>query len=188
VGIRGLVRALAFSVRRSRRAVEWADGAEVGCGGHLAGGRRDVRSHDSPSQAWYLSPGARLRVLAMRSWKVVLLALGILAAIALLALACCVGLFYGIAWVGSRTAYAPGFSEAAFNQIRVGMTESEVVGLVGKPLGKWVDPKGPWRSETLVTFYYTEPDPRGNECYYRRFVTFNESGRVSEIISDFWID
>src|SRR5688572_28611084 len=43
---------------------------------------------------------------------------------------------YCIVWPSIGTAFAPHYSESGFNRIKPGMTESEVLHLIGYPLGK----------------------------------------------------
>src|SRR4051794_35820341 len=76
-----------------------------------------------------------------------------------------VGPLVGMVWwiggdvyqaVVDSTQYSSGYSEAAFEQIQEGMTQDEVVQLLGQPLGthagnpgvvRWYGPPGSWVGE-----------------------------------------
>ena len=93
----------------------------------------------------------------------------------------CFGLGFGSNWFAHapRTVYAVGFDETRFQQLRIGMSQSEVEAAVGQPLAK--DPK---RDDVPfeIWFYSLGEIPRAN--YWRRWVIF-ENGRVSLILSDY---
>ena len=71
--------------------------------------------------------------------------------------------------------YAPGFTQRAFDQVRLGMTQSEVRQLLGEPLGV----RG-------RAWYYSDPSNYG--VYHAKIVVFSEdllvSRRVSYIMHD----
>lgn len=62
--------------------------------------------------------------------------------------------------------YAPGFTQRAFEQVRPGMTESEVRQLLGEPLG--VQGRA---------WYYSDPSNYG--VYHAKIVVFSEDLLVS---------
>jgi hypothetical protein len=64
-----------------------------------------------------------------------------------------------------RTTFAPGFTEAKFDSIRTGMSESEVISVLGKPLEKDGHPdRRYWR-------YSTGPP---DSSYWFRVLTFQD--------------
>ena len=77
-----------------------------------------------------------------------------------------------------RTVYPKGFSDAAFQKVAVGMAESEVIRLVGKPLEtSWV--------QTPETWFFDER-PGGAEGHKlfggnERAILFGDDGTVSQV-------
>jgi outer membrane protein assembly factor BamE (lipoprotein component of BamABCDE complex) len=101
---------------------------------------------------------------------------GLVAGVALAALAVCSGCGCGLVRDGSE--YATGFSEERFARVAPGMTEAEVLALLGPPLG-----------EDSGRFHETwEYSPRGG---LRRFfagprdVVLDDAGRVQEVAAAF---
>jgi outer membrane protein assembly factor BamE (lipoprotein component of BamABCDE complex) len=66
--------------------------------------------------------------------------------------------------------YAPGFTQRAFEQVRPGMTQSEVRRLLGEPLGS----RG-------RAWYYSDPSNHG--VYHAKIIVFSEDLRVSRKVS-----
>jgi hypothetical protein len=80
------------------------------------------------------------------------------------------------------TVYSPNYSDSGFRKIAVGMTEAEVVQLVGKPLEVYsVDKEGKqctgWRFSRTTK----------GASYRMRSVLFSD-GRVTEIFREFYLD
>lgn len=78
------------------------------------------------------------------------------------------------------TVWAPGFSEAAFSKVKVGMAANEVASLLGEPLRKDCGDKNCFWS-------YTGQDT-GTADFDQRWVIVGNSGRVEEIRKSFFID
>jgi hypothetical protein len=86
---------------------------------------------------------------------------------------------------GGGTIYSKNYDETKFHRLRVGMTENEVVAIIGEPLRKvplWVSPEV---VDGEQWFYSDQPDATAD--FWRRWVSF-KSGRVTQIISDYWYD
>ncbi len=77
------------------------------------------------------------------------------------------------------TEYAPGYSAAAFEQLRPGMSEHEVLALVGPPLEKYSIP------QSGDVWQWTRSP--GSNSYRERVVVFT-NGRVSATRHEFYID
>ena len=81
------------------------------------------------------------------------------------------------------TQYAPHYSHRNFAQLKVGMTEQEVIDLVGEPLKRW-QPYNKNQPPFTVFQYSQSP----SDTHYRlRQVHFGE-GRVVEVVSYFYGD
>jgi SmpA / OmlA family len=91
--------------------------------------------------------------------------------------------FWRIAWaIDEGTIWAPNFSEENFDKLKIGMTDKEVLLLMGKPLNAL--------EETCVNscfWFYTKQDS-GTSDFDQRWVVFNRDKRVSEIRKSFFID
>jgi len=81
--------------------------------------------------------------------------------------------------VEQDTAYAPGFSEAAFARVRRGMRESDVVALVGQPYRSWTGDPG-------VSYAQYSWSP-GSHSYWQRKLVYRD-GAVTRIDESFWFD
>jgi hypothetical protein len=79
----------------------------------------------------------------------------------------------------SETVYAPRYSYVAFRRIRIGMTVTEVKGLIGEPLKIVARPTGD------VWVYSDSPVSRS---YRMREVMFDPRGRVAEVVAEFVFD
>ena len=77
------------------------------------------------------------------------------------------------------TVYAPGFDEARFGQIRVGMADTEVEALMGPPLETW-----DWWGD-VIWAYTVQADPMAN--YHRRLVVLRR-GRVRSVEHEYYVD
>jgi hypothetical protein len=78
----------------------------------------------------------------------------------------------------ANTIYSAGYDESRFQQVRVGMTSSEVEALIGPPLRRvpW------WPNQGLVCWEYSNSRPGSSKHYWRRDV-FVEDDTVIEIMS-----
>ena len=77
------------------------------------------------------------------------------------------------------TQYAPGYSNSAFRSVQVGMSEEQVLALLGAPLS---DKRG----GGLHSAFYSISPSDGN--YWQRIVAYDEQGRVRSIHAGLWID
>jgi len=87
-----------------------------------------------------------------------------------------------------RTEYAPGYRESKFRRVSTGMTEDQVVGILGRPLRIL-----PSKSPGEVTWFYTSPkvwdrDRIGADCCYTERVLFLREGVVTSKDHGFFID
>lgn len=80
------------------------------------------------------------------------------------------------------TVYSAAYSDAAFKQLRVGMTEGEVAVLLGEPLDIYTAKLG---AESLLGWQYSRSD--AGASYRVRCVLFRE-GRVFEVLREFYLD
>ncbi len=81
------------------------------------------------------------------------------------------------------TLWAPGFSEAKFAEVKIGMSSVEVTALLGAPLQKWCAQDGGLDCEWLYSWQDT---PTAD--FDRRWVLFDQFGRVERLRHDFFID
>lgn len=77
------------------------------------------------------------------------------------------------------TEYAPGYSTAAFRAVHLGMSEEQVLALLGPPL------REPRWDKNHYAFYSISPSD-GN--YWQRILGYDEQGRVAGITVGLWID
>ena len=77
------------------------------------------------------------------------------------------------------TEYAPGYSTAAFRAVHLGMSEEQVLALLGPPL------REPRWDNHHYAFYSISPSD-GN--YWQRILGYDEQGRVAGITVGLWID
>jgi hypothetical protein len=89
------------------------------------------------------------------------------------------GVFFPLFSESSETVYAPSYSCFAFRRIRIGMTVTEVKGLIGEPLKIVARPTGD------VWVYSESPVSRS---YRMREVMFDSGGRVAEVVAEFVFD
>ncbi len=85
------------------------------------------------------------------------------------------------------TKYSSGYSDKKFTSIQIGMTEQQVLEILGEPLTRWL----PYQStkfqdkKHLVGLQYsTSP----SSTHYKLRQIFLNNGKVAEIISYFYID
>ena len=96
---------------------------------------------------------------------------------------------YCILFPGIGTRFAPGYSERGFNAVRPGMSEQEVIALIGKPLseGSQVAPSGRLLAKAgdIVWAYSIDTNGRdGDWAWLSREVVFR-NGRVAHAVK--WI-
>ena len=85
------------------------------------------------------------------------------------------------------TRYAYGYSNKRFNEIKIGMTEKEVLDILGEPLTKW-SPYQNTRFYSKAKFVGFQYSMSPTDTHYRlRQVNFNE-GLVEEKIRYFYVD
>ena len=94
--------------------------------------------------------------------------------------------FSGELWsvfLHSDTKYSKGYSHKKFSEIKVGMSESQVIKILGEPINKWENNFTENKPEVGFT-YSISP---GDTNYRIRIVYFKE-GKVSSIIHYFYLD
>jgi hypothetical protein len=79
------------------------------------------------------------------------------------------------------TVWAPDFSVANFEMVRLKMDESEVSSLLGQPLRKDCDKNG-------ECFWVYSWQASGTDDFDQRWISFNREGKVIELIKSFYID
>jgi hypothetical protein len=89
------------------------------------------------------------------------------------------GLICEIIWPGDDTKYAQGYSHEKFLSIKIGMTEKEVINILGEPLMRWEPEK------QLLGLQYSDTPSSWN--YHLRQV-YLKDGFVKEVIGYFYID
>jgi hypothetical protein len=98
-----------------------------------------------------------------------------------------------------QTIYASGFSEQKFSQVRRGMSEAEVLGILGQPLEVYEYASGrkypsPWSlkpsTRTGVEFRWWSYSKSGRlyDSYAVRAIKFDPSGRVVDIDHSYYND
>ena len=86
------------------------------------------------------------------------------------------------------TKYSAGYSHEGFNMVTVGMSEKEVLEILGEPLVRWLpyDHSDDEEKENWVSFQYSESP---SSSHYRlRQVLFNEKGTVEKKTGYYWVD
>jgi len=79
--------------------------------------------------------------------------------------------YVALGW-DERTVYAPGFTELGFSNVKLGMSESEVLARLGKPLYSF--PNARPRGHVLC---FSSGDKDGT--YWARYVEIDSAGRVT---------
>lgn len=93
-----------------------------------------------------------------------------------------------------HTEYAPNYSVDKFKQLKVGMSEQDVVMLVGEPFDRLPDTscmlvRGGEQCRIIspkVTWYYSRQDETDTD-YYVRYVEI-EDGKVTQVVKSFYAD
>lgn len=85
------------------------------------------------------------------------------------------------------TKYSAGYTNEKFDSICIGMTEKQVLDIIGEPLSRWK----PYQNtkfldkEHFVGLQYSESNKSG---HYNLRQIYLDSGKVVEIISYFYVD
>jgi hypothetical protein len=84
------------------------------------------------------------------------------------------------------TRYAAGYEHPKFRAIEIGMTEQQVIEILGEPLSRWC----PYQfcdcdKAHFVGFEYSESP---SDTHYRLRQVYLDQGKVAEIRSEFYID
>jgi hypothetical protein len=134
-----------------------------------------------------VTPQPRLRSLVGQWLKAVTLAMAVSALCLLLILAVSGGERYCVFWPSIDTRYAAGYSERGFERVQVGMSEDEVVALIGRPLETHAFWKHPaYKQWGQMVWSYTQDGaaPWGDWAWLSREVIFR-NGRVAQKVR--WI-
>lgn len=87
----------------------------------------------------------------------------------------------------SDTKYSSGYSHEKFQRISLGMSEADVIGILGEPLKKWTPylyTNFPLKKNYVGFEYSTSPS---SGSYRLRQINFNQ-GKVVEVIYYFYVD
>lgn len=89
------------------------------------------------------------------------------------------------------TQYANGYTHRGFNRIEVGMTERDVIGILGEPLYRWspygarsVSKRFPTKAHYVALTYSRSP----SSTHYRLRQVIFDRGEVAEIRGYFYVD
>ena len=85
------------------------------------------------------------------------------------------------------TEYAAGYTHEGFSQIEVGMTEAEVIEILGEPLICW----RPYQYTNFIEkrhFVGLQYSDSPSDTHYRLRQVYLENGIVKEVIGYFYID
>lgn len=98
--------------------------------------------------------------------------------------------YSGLLWQSittENTAYAPGYTHDKFLQIKVGMTESAVIKILGEPLTRWKPYKNSENEEkqTYVGLQYSNSP---TDTHYRLRQIYVHKGIVKEVIGYYYLD
>jgi len=80
-----------------------------------------------------------------------------------------------------KTAYASGFTERGFRELRPGMTESDVKARIGTPVKTSLDGAAGAR-----VLWYSSGDME--RTFWMRYVAVDSTGHVTEVIRQLWFD
>ena len=76
------------------------------------------------------------------------------------------------------TIYAPGYSDTAFRKVTVGMSQAEVLALLGPPISEWE------ACDNMAMGWSKSP----GDTHYRQRVVFFQNGVVTKTLSEFYVD
>ncbi len=91
------------------------------------------------------------------------------------------GFWRTVMFLFEGTIWAPKFTEVAFSQIRVGMSDNKIRGLVGDPLNISCD------KNNICFWSYTHQDTQTAD-FDQRTILINQFNKVVEIRKSFFID
>ena len=98
---------------------------------------------------------------------------------------------YCVFWPGIETNYAPGYSERHFKRVEVGMTNEQVIALLGHPLRteEFSTSQPSYRNYGEQVWSYTREGswPLGDWAWLSREVVFSE-GHVARLVSRTYYD
>ena len=80
-----------------------------------------------------------------------------------------------------ETVYAKGYSDKAWNEVKINDTKERVIQLLGDPLKIYKSDDG------SSSYYYTDQGPKDTN-YRMRTIIFNKEGRVIEKVREFYVD
>lgn len=81
------------------------------------------------------------------------------------------------------TRYAAGYHHQKFRAIKIGMTEQQVIEILGEPLSRW-QPYGGEKGHFVGLQYSESP----SSTHYRLRQVYLDHGMVAEVISYFYLD
>ena len=76
------------------------------------------------------------------------------------------------------TVYAPGYSDAAFRKIGIGMSQSDVFALLGPPVSTWDS------CDDMAMAWSQSP----GDTHYRARMVYFQNGMVTKTLSEFYVD
>ena len=76
------------------------------------------------------------------------------------------------------TVYAPGYSDTAFRKVTVGMSQAEVLALLGPPISEWES------CDNMAMGWSRSP----GDTHYRQRAVFFQNGVVTKSLSEFFVD
>lgn len=90
-------------------------------------------------------------------------------------------LYDGVSAVAAsqETRYAPGFTEEKFREVAVGQSREDVRTRLGEPLKAWT---------VASSEHWAYSDSPSDGDYWVRRVSFDSSGRVSEVAAELYVD
>ena len=89
------------------------------------------------------------------------------------------GVFCELLFPGEDTRYANGYSHIKFLKIRVGMTEKEVIDILGQPLSRWQP------DDNCNALQYSESS---TSTHYRMRKVILAKGKVEDIEGYYYVD
>jgi hypothetical protein len=86
------------------------------------------------------------------------------------------------------TKYSLGYSHNKFAQIKIGMTEKEVMEIIGEPLVRWKPYKYSKYKKDKGHYVGLQYSESPSDTHYRIRQVYLDNGKVAEIISYYYID
>ena len=96
------------------------------------------------------------------------------------------GMFLNILFV-SDTKYAEGYTDKRFNKINIGMSEKEVITILGEPILRW-SPYVNTIFKEKAHFIGLEYSISPTDTHYHLRQIYLDNGKVAEIIGYFYLD